>query len=89
MSLKPCSECGSEISDKAPSCPRCGAPGGLGSRPAAHPPAPKRMGAARQVIGLVVLIGLWIVGYRVISGQGIRSAVSGPQTIWDGDHYTA
>lgn len=83
MSLKPCGECGSEISDKAPSCPRCGAPASLGSRPASPQPPPKRTGVVRQVIGLMVLIGLWVVGYRVFSGQGIKSAVSGPQTVWD------
>lgn len=33
MALIGCGECGKQISDKAPSCPHCGAPGGEKTKP--------------------------------------------------------
>lgn len=83
MALKPCRECGSEISDQAPTCPRCGAPNSEGSQARSLRPAQARPGLVRQLIGLVVLGALGVVAYRVYTGQSVQSAVSGPQTIVD------
>jgi hypothetical protein len=45
MALLKCSECGNDISDKAPACPKCGAPqAGIGTSPV----APNAGGARRK-----------------------------------------
>jgi len=71
MALVSCKECASEVSDKAASCPKCGAPiaGAQGAEPTAAPLVAKResksemagVGCLIQVVGLAV-IWIWPIG---------------------------
>ncbi len=49
MALIACAECGNQVSDKAPSCPKCGCP----TAPQAAPPAPAERPVAEQLGRLV------------------------------------
>ena len=51
MALIQCSECGKEISDKAASCPGCGAPVGKNT----HPHKVTRTGAKWEGIGFLLI----------------------------------
>lgn len=70
MALIKCDECGKEVSDKAASCPGCGAP----SAPAPNqsesvdskPAKVTRSGAAWEGLGFVLIIG----GMLVAIGSG-------------------
>jgi hypothetical protein len=70
MALMNCPECSKEISDKAPSCPNCGAPSSL-QRPAGAVTFKKQGMSHSKTIGLGVLIGL-----VVLLGWMWRSALS-------------
>lgn len=61
MALIKCSECGQEVSDKAPACPHCGAP--LRSSVAVDKPV-ARPGRLGRLIGLV--IGTALVAVMVV-----------------------
>lgn len=66
--LVACKECGSQISDAAPACPKCG-------KPRANP------NANRKPIGLVGTIVLVVLGFAVLgqllpgSGEAVKPAV--------------
>ena len=50
MPLISCPDCGTEVSDRAPACPRCGAPIAAPAAPAAPPPiAPPSLSPAERV----------------------------------------
>lgn len=63
MALTPCAECGAEISDKAKSCPRCGAKRPINWRPAAK-------------VGL--LVSLPIVFVLAMGSSFVRGQSDGP-----------
>ncbi len=73
MALIACSECNKEISDKAFSCPHCGAPrrsgGQMQSGGAAAPPAPKKRSIWKWIIGVPVagFLALFVYGAYVTS----------------------
>ena len=62
MALKPCKECGNQISDKAESCPQCGAK------------QPKKMGIFAWIA--IIFVGLLVIGAIADGGDG--SSVSEP-----------
>lgn len=62
MSLRPCQECGEQVSTQAASCPRCGAPV---NPPASSPPASNKILGEMDIvraIGTVLIVGLFLVG---------------------------
>jgi len=87
MALVKCLECGSDVSDKAAACPRCGAPSGAGAIPSPvasqpTPLAPPRRRGVRPFT-VILLIGLLGAAYLFLrsSGKTVTSAVSGPETL--------
>ena len=62
MAIKPCKECGNQISDKAESCPSCGAK------------QPKKMGIFAWIA--IIFVGLLVIGAIADGGDG--SSVSEP-----------
>jgi uncharacterized membrane protein YvbJ len=65
MSLISCNECGKEISDKASSCPNCGAPTKWGKKEAKKERRNRRgnvQGAGCLVIILAIILGLTVIG---------------------------
>ena len=81
MALIKCSECGREVSDKAPACPQCGAPIDSGKDIAAiaamdGPPPKPRTRPAFIVLGLVVVAGLFLA-YRAATNDKAAPASAG------------
>ncbi len=65
MALIKCSECGKEVSDKAPACPNCGAPIGSDRSPQRRDKIPVRVvraGWRWEAIGALLVIGGLIAG---------------------------
>ena len=62
MAIKPCKECGNQISDKAESCPQCGAK------------QPKKMGIFAWIA--IIFVGMLVIGAIADGGDG--SSVSEP-----------
>lgn len=66
MPLISCSDCGKEISDRAPTCPNCGAPTTNRSADIALDPASHtrvtRTGAAWEGVGFLMLVIGMIIG---------------------------
>ena len=60
MALITCSECGSEISDMAASCPNCGVP--VAAERESKPVKTKREGGAWEGIGFVAIVIGMIIG---------------------------
>jgi len=60
MALISCTECGKEVSDKASSCPNCGAPissnGSVSLNPESHAKV-TRTGAKWEGIGFLLIVG--------------------------------
>src|SRR4051812_25267797 len=91
MALIECSECGRQISDRAPACPGCGAPVAKASMPPAGPAAPivaGRIDAPTKasfgwlrlaVITLVVFVGY--IFFRQSSNTPSGDAVVGVRSI--------
>jgi len=98
MALMKCSECGNDVSDKAPSCPKCGAPVVPGQSnagviqaqpvPAGETAAPTRPATTKKIrplrlVLLLVLLGLVLVLYGRIAGQRLAPALlAPPQTLF-------
>lgn len=79
MALIACSECGNQVSDKAPTCPHCGAPvAGTPAPPAPHvivqhaPPAKKSSGCGTLIVVVIVALILFAA-----IGQCSRESSSG------------
>jgi hypothetical protein len=68
MTLRPCAECGREISDQAPTCPHCGAPQQK-AEAATTAAAPSQPGTPRgKVLSLALIALLAVVGvYGVVT----------------------
>ena len=62
MAIKPCKECGNQVSDKAQSCPSCGAK------------QPKKMGIFAWIA--IIFVGMLVIGAIADGGDG--SSVSEP-----------
>lgn len=65
MPLMNCTECGKEISDKAASCPHCGAPTEWGQKETKKERRKKRgnvQGAGCLLIILAIILGITVVG---------------------------
>lgn len=76
MALIACSECGKEISDKAASCPTCGAPTALHSSVSLSPQSHARVtrtGAAWEGIGFLLIVA----GMITAMGSGPDNHVGG------------
>lgn len=54
MALIKCSECGKEISDKAVSCPHCGAP--VGTSKASIKPQKKKGGKLKYILIIIFIV---------------------------------
>lgn len=79
MALIKCSECGKEISDKAPNCPNCGNPINHPSSTAVHmePAPPKRR---KYRVRLIIFTPMFFIGFfmAVIWGlSGNNSSITG------------
>jgi len=94
MALIECRECNKQVSDKATTCPHCGAP-------VEHPTTeavekqpeqadkPKRAEKEQwkyrkpllTIVSLVILAVVIVIFMRVRSGSSLRGAVTGPETI--------
>ena len=65
MPLMNCTECGKEISDKAASCPHCGAPTKWGQKETKKERRKRRgnvQGAGCLLIILAIILGLTVIG---------------------------
>jgi hypothetical protein len=84
MALINCPECGAEISDRAPACPRCGCPMQMVSAPASAPvapsPAPSQSTAANQcdVCGQTMVSGRQLYLHRVNVHSSYDTNVTSP-----------
>jgi hypothetical protein len=84
MALKPCRECGKEISDQAEACPHCGIKnpghsGGASQQPLKSPPpvTPKKKGnGCLTVIGIFFIIVVGIVAIGSNSGGNSSPNIS-------------
>lgn len=99
MALVKCPDCGTEISDQAPACVKCGRPRGIADQPRT---VKARSGVADGVkIGFgmfvvlpVVVIGGLLIGLAVIAVLPVPSSdefgrlasESGPVTLWKNEH---
>jgi hypothetical protein len=77
MALKPCRECGKEISTEAQACPYCGAPAKAPELPVSPVPVPAKSGstAARLVI-LVILVIVLLVVWNARQEDAQRAALA-------------
>lgn len=66
MAMILCSECGTEVSDQAPTCPKCGVPQQL---KAINPPAKAAKNIAGLVVGGAVVIAVCVGGLLFLSAQ--------------------
>lgn len=76
MALKPCRECGKEVSDQAESCPHCGIknPGSVARSsppPPAQPPSKKKRSGCLTVFGVCILL---LVILTIIGSQSNKSS---------------
>ena len=76
MALKPCRECGQEVSDQAETCPHCGIknpgqPNGAAPQTAKPPPAPP---PKKKGHGCLMVIGIFVVLIIVIIAIGSNSS---------------
>lgn len=84
MALRPCPECGKEVSDKAPTCPHCGAPQGEAASASSASTATSRRSPSQDrrrltLILLVVVIAVaafvaWRLAAPVLQTAGIVPA---------------
>lgn len=77
MTLIKCSECGTEISDKAAACVRCGAP--VARKVASAPAAPKKKSGCLPVIGAAFVICVAIAMCTSNSNKGASESQSKPE----------
>ena len=91
MALVSCTECGKQVSDKASSCPNCGAPIVSGSASAPAPPAAKASSSVsvRRIATLLGLGFILIVGYLWFRRAGSDPASRGilPRAIVPSPHF--
>jgi hypothetical protein len=84
MALISCPECGRQVSDKAPTCPTCGAPIALQSTTpspiyVSAPPAPRKTNVSCLQGGCVILLVLFLIGLVAGEcGKGSSSSGSSP-----------
>lgn len=74
MPLINCAECGKEISDKASSCPNCGAPTKYGKKQAKKERTHRRgnvQGAGCLLIIISILLGLTVIGIPFAGFLGV------------------
>lgn len=90
MALVSCSECGKEISDKATSCPHCGAPktGNAATQASSVQPQAKKGGLWKWVIGIPIALFAFvmIVGSNLANTPEGREKASAREKIgacWD------
>jgi hypothetical protein len=83
MALISCPECGREVSDKAPTCPTCGAP--IASQPSARSPIyvsaspqPEKKNISCLQGGCVILLVLFLIG--LVAGECGKSGTSNTGT---------
>ncbi|MCJ8032942.1 zinc-ribbon domain-containing protein [Staphylococcus aureus] len=91
MALINCAECGNQVSDKAATCPRCGAP--VIVAPAANvripPPAravtftPMTVGAIVIAVVVVFCLALFVRGFQQSDGAWSQSQASADQQAKD------
>lgn len=69
MALITCSDCGSQVSDRAAACPKCGGPIGSNAQPAAAHPEKVSSGAGKifLVIAVAVLAIFFAFGFAISS----------------------
>jgi uncharacterized paraquat-inducible protein A len=68
MAPTQCKECGHEISDAAPACPRCGAPAAATRRPTGRSKTAKLVGLLLAGLGAALTIGAIQSGQRPTAG---------------------
>lgn len=67
MALKQCKECGNQVSDKAQSCPSCGAK------------QPKKMGIFAWIA--IIFVGLLVIGAIADGGDGSSASEPSPKEL--------
>jgi len=81
MALIDCDECGSEISDRALSCPRCGTPLREPQPQMPYREENRKLGSAAKFFGLALLaLGLFMTG--TIPILGVIIAIVGLFLTW-------
>lgn len=78
MALIKCAECGTDISNQAPTCPKCGAPLSVAA------PKPKTRSRIWLWIFVVIVVGIIVVNFPPDSGSGISKSVT--RTRWAPSH---
>jgi hypothetical protein len=87
MALIKCSECSNDVSDKAPACPKCGAPMHAPNRIITPVVAAPVKGKSAFTLGRVVIWGIVLIVlvafFSLRSGKGLTGAVTGPKVLTD------
>ncbi|MBH03995.1 MAG: hypothetical protein CMP08_07710 [Xanthomonadales bacterium] len=75
MAMTQCEECGNDISDRAQSCPQCGAPGQAAQAAAKpqHRDKVGRTGGVYEALGFVMIVGGMLT--TMAAGPGITNNV--------------
>lgn len=97
MALFGCGECGSQISDKAAACPKCGAPVPVSGQqapsapqapveprrePASLPPRPRKpFFSVARVLAWLFILGGGFLIFRLATGASLVGAITGPRTL--------
>ena len=89
MALKPCGECGTEISTRATSCPQCGCPQSKTKKPQKANARIQGCGIAMFAAGWFTLFLLLAMEEYVLSGLGWFGIVAGFLWYCIGRYYAA
>lgn len=80
MALLKCADCGGPVSDKAPACPKCGAPAGRAARG-----APVAVSGVRRVIRWLGMGMVAVVVFSCVYQTALPSGPKAPQAFNDAD----
>lgn len=76
MALITCSDCGASVSDRAPACPKCGAPIAAGGPGRASTPVVTELTSKRLKLQTLLAAATIVIGFVVIMNTSASSSVA-------------